>query len=34
MTLCPYRAIVSSKSREPWLRKNCTSGIARTQGFL
>ena len=34
LTRCPYRAIVSSKSREPWLRKNCTSGIVRTQSLL
>ena len=34
LTRYPYRAIVLLKSREPWLRKNCTSGIARTQCFL
>ena len=30
LTRYRYHAIVSLKSREPWLRKNWTSGIART----
>jgi len=33
LTRYRYHAIVSLKSWEPWLRKNCTSGFARTQAF-